>query len=58
MDGLSPTKIDGVHMNEIPTVEDLLTLNILLHDKVLWMGTLSVNLLNEVYRNTKILCDF
>ena len=32
MDGLSPNHFQGVHMNEIPTVENLLTLNILLYD--------------------------
>ena len=32
MDGLSPNQIQGVHMNDIPTVEDLVTLNILLVD--------------------------
>ena len=32
MDGLSPNQFPGVHMNDIPTVEDLLTLNILLYD--------------------------
>ena len=32
MDGLSPSQFQGVHMNDIPTVEDLLTLNILLYD--------------------------
>ena len=31
-------------MNDIPTVEDLLTRNILLNDIDLWMGTLSENL--------------
>ena len=31
MDGLSPNQFQGVHMNDIPTVEDLLTLNILLY---------------------------
>ena len=31
-DGLSPNQFKGVHMNAIPTVEDLLTLNILLYD--------------------------
>ena len=30
MDGLSPNQFQGVHMNDIPTVEDLLTPNILL----------------------------
>ena len=33
MDGLSPNHFQGVHMNDTPTVEDLLTLNILLYDK-------------------------
>ena len=32
MDGLSPNQFKGVHMNDIPIVEDLLTLNILLYD--------------------------
>ena len=33
MDGLSADQFQGVHMNDIPIVEDLLTLNILLYDK-------------------------
>ena len=32
MDGLSPNLFLGVHMNDITTAEDLLTLNILLYD--------------------------
>ena len=32
MDGLSADQFQGVHMNDIPIVEDLLTLNILLYD--------------------------
>ena len=32
MDGLSPNQFQGVHMNDIPIVEDLLTLSILLYD--------------------------
>ena len=32
MDGLSPNQFQGVHMNDIPTVEGLLPLNILLYD--------------------------
>ena len=32
MDGMNPNQFQGVHMNDIPTVEDLLTLNILLYD--------------------------
>ena len=30
--GLSPNQFQGVNMNDIPTVEDLLTFNILLYD--------------------------
>ena len=32
MDGLSSDQFQGVHMNDIPIVEDLLTLSILLYD--------------------------
>ena len=32
MDGLSPNQFKGVHMNDNPIVEDLLTFNILLYD--------------------------
>ena len=32
MDGLSADQFQGVHMNDAPIVEDLLTLNILLYD--------------------------
>ena len=32
MDGLSADQFQGVHMNDIPIVEDLLTLSILLYD--------------------------
>ena len=32
MDGLSPNQFQGVQMNDIPIVEDLLTLNIVLYD--------------------------
>ena len=32
LDGLSSIQYQGVHMNDIPTVKNLLTLNILLHD--------------------------
>ena len=32
MDGLSPNHFQGIHLNDVPTVEDLLTLNILLYD--------------------------
>ena len=32
MDGLSADQFPGIHMNDIPFVEDLLTLNIVLYD--------------------------
>ena len=32
MDGLSPNQFQRVHMNDVPTVEDMLALNILLND--------------------------
>ena len=32
MDGLSPNQFTGVHMKNIPIVEDLLTINILPYD--------------------------
>ena len=32
MNGLSPNQLQGVHMNDVPTVEDLITLNNLLYD--------------------------
>ena len=32
MDGLSPNQLQGVHKKDIPTVEDLLTLNIFQYD--------------------------
>ena len=57
MDGYSPNQFQGVHMNDVPTVEDLLTLNILLYDIDIVIGTLSENLQDEVCRNTKTLCE-
>ena len=32
LDRLSPSQFQGVHMNDIPIVQDLLLLNILLYD--------------------------
>ena len=40
MDGLSADQFHGVHMNDIPIVEDLLTLNILLYDIDIVDGTI------------------
>ena len=56
MDGLNPNQIQGVHMNDIPTVEDLLTLNIVLYDFDI-VAIVSENLQDGVCRNTKILCN-
>ena len=44
MDELSPNQFQGVHMNDIPTVEDLLTLNILLYD----IDIMDENIVGEV----------
>ena len=57
MDGLSVAQLQGVHTNDIPTVEDLLTLNILLYDLDNVDGNIVGNLQDEVCRNRKILCD-
>ena len=38
MDGLIADQFQGVHMNNIPIVEDLLTLNILLYDIIIVDG--------------------
>ena len=48
MDGLSLNQFHGVHMNDIPTVEDLLTLNILLYDIVIVDG----NIIRELARRS------
>ena len=49
MDGLSADLFRGVHMNNIPTVEDLLTLNILLYD----IDFLDGNIIGELGRRSK-----
>ena len=48
MDGLSPNQFQGVHMNDIPTVEDLLTLNIFMYDTDIVDG----NIIGELARRT------
>ena len=48
MDGLSPNQFKGVHMNDIPIVEDLLTLNILLHD----IDIVDGNIIGEIDRRS------
>ena len=55
MDGLSPSQFQGVHMNDITTVEDLLTLNIVLHDIDIVDGIIIVDLARQSvqkYENT------
>ena len=55
MDGLSPNHFQGVHMNDIPTVEDLLTLNILLYNIDIVDGNIVGELASrsvEKYENT------
>ena len=47
-DGLSPDQFQGVHMNDIPTVEDLLTLKILLYD----IDIVDRNILGEIPRRS------
>ena len=48
MDGLSPNQFKGVHMNDIPIVEDLLTLNILLYD----IDNVDGNIIGELARRS------
>ena len=48
LDGLSPNQFQGVHMNDIPTVRDLLTLNILLND----IDIVDGNIIGELARQS------
>ena len=55
MDGLSADQFQGVHMNDIPTVEDLLTPNILLYDIDIVDGNITGELARrsmQKYNNT------
>ena len=47
-DGLSPNQFHGVHMNDIPTVEDLLTLKTLMYDEDIVEG----NIVGELARRS------
>ena len=53
MDGLSPNQFQGVHMNDIPTVEDLLTLIILLYD----IDIVDGNIVGELARRSVQECE-
>ena len=48
MDGLSSDRFRGVHLNDIPFVEDLLTLNIVLYD----IDTVDSNIIGELARRS------
>ena len=48
MDGLSPNQFQGVQMNDIPFVEDLLTLNIVLYD----IDIVDGNIIGELARRS------
>ena len=48
MDGLGPNQFQGVHMNVIPFVEDLLTLNIVLYD----IDIVDGNIIGELARRS------
>ena len=52
-DELSPNLLQGVHMNDIPIVEDLLTLNILLYD----IDIVDVNIVGELARRSVQKCE-
>ena len=53
MDDLSHDQFQGVHMNDIPTVEDLLTLNFLLYDTDIVDG----NIVGELARQRVQKCE-
>ena len=52
-DGLSPNQFQGVHMNDSPTVEDLLTLNIVLYD----IDIVDGNIVGELARRSLQKCE-
>ena len=53
MDGLRPNQFNGVHMNDIPIVEDLLTLNILLSHLHIVEGNIFGDLANRSVQKYK-----
>ena len=53
MDGLSPNQFHGVHIKDIPTVEDLLTLNILLF----YIDIVDGNIIGEIARQSVQKCE-
>ena len=57
MDALNPNQFQGVHMNDIPTVEDLLTLNIVPYDIDIVDGNIIGELERRSVQKYKKLCD-
>ena len=53
MDGLSAYHFQGVHMNHIPIVEDLVTLNIVQYDIAIVDGNKIEKLVRRSVKNTK-----
>ena len=56
MDGLSADQFQGVHINDFPTVEDRLTLDILLYDIDIVDGNIVGELARRMCRNTETMC--
>ena len=56
MDELSPNQFQGVHMNDIPILENLLTLKIVLYDKDIVNGNTVGEFARRSVGNTEILC--
>ena len=57
-DGLRPNQFQRVHMNDIPTVEDLLPLSILLYDIDIVAGNIVRALAGpSVQKSEKTVCD-
>ena len=52
MDGLSADQFRGVHMNDIPIVEDLLMLNILLYPQPPDIDIVDENIVGEIARRS------
>ena len=53
LDGRNPNRFQGVHMNDIPTVEDLLTLNLVLYD----IDIEDSNIIEELARRSVQKCE-
>ena len=58
MDGFSANQFQCDHKENIPAVQDLLTLNILLYDIDIVDANFIGELADDLFINTKILCDY